>query len=77
MAGEGVNPSGNYLHNNKNSLITKSSRRCSEGPEGGLRPLGTKMVFLKRTMLGEGMQTLKNGVCQGAGKNRAVVLGFP
>lgn len=34
------------------------------------------MSHLKSTMVDEGMQKLKNGVCQGAGKNQAAVLVF-
>ena len=37
-----------------------SNCRCSKGPEGGgLRLLGTKTVFLKYTVVGEGMQKPK------------------
>lgn len=32
---------------------------------------------LKYTMVGKGMQRLKNGVCQGDWKNPLAVFGFP
>ena len=47
------------------------SCRCSKGPEGrGLRALGTKLVFLKCTAMGEGLQKTKIRFARKPGRTR-------
>lgn len=41
-----------------------------------LRPIRTKIFFLKCTTVGKGMQKLKNLVCQGARKNQVAIWVF-
>lgn len=61
---EGFNTTRMYTYSNKEILLTHTKWQLND-------------VQLKCIMVHEGMQKLKNGVCQGAMKNQVAVLGFP
>lgn len=63
MVGEGFNLSGTQTYYYKNVLITHT--KCQ-----------LNAVQLTCTLVGEGIQKLKRGICQRALKNQPAILGF-